>query len=100
MEKFKVEITQQAESDLASIAEFIAQDNPLWAIEFTRKLQDKITSRLSELPTQYRLFNAYRVMTYASYLVIFSVNEDAKQVVVLGICNSAHYTRYKQILFE
>lgn len=100
MPKFRVDITIQAENDMSDIVAFIAQDNPVWAIEFARELQDTVTSRLAVFPTQYRQLNSHHVMTYGNYLVFFDIDEIAYQVTVLAICNSAQYERYANMFFE
>jgi len=100
VEQFSVELSQEAEKDIESIAGYIAQDNPRWAIEYALELRIKIDASLSIFPDKYIKRKKHYVMTHWNYLVFFNIHRDSMQVVVLGIYNSAQYQKYARMLFE
>ena len=72
-----------AENDLDAIIDYIAQDNPLAAIE----LGDAIVRRVAELADQPRLHRTGRVrrtremVVHPNYLVVYRIMRDAVEIV-------------------
>ncbi len=99
MELYEVRNTEQADSDLESIAAYIAQDNLQTALSFVSKLQSEIQRILSTFPKKHRKYKDCYVLPYGSYLVLFDIDERQKTVNVLGVVNAAQYLRYKDIMF-
>ena len=82
---YQVLITERAQSDLQSIAEHIAVDNPASAIRFTNKLLDEAFS-LGHSPQRGKLFVrklGVRRIVCRPYLVYYRVETDSNIVRVL-----------------
>lgn len=77
--KFRVDITATAESDVAGIWEYIAQDKPETATAFVLRIEEQI-STLENFPERCRLVPenellgaAYRHLVYGNYRTIFRI---------------------------
>lgn len=85
-----------AEADRDDIVDYIAQDNPLAAIE----LGDAINRRVAELPAQPKLYRAGRVrgtremVVHPNYVVVYRVTPDA--IEILRVLHSAQRWPRKQ----
>ena len=72
-----------AEADRDAIIDYIAQDNPLAAIE----LGDTINERVAELPTYPKLYRLGRVkgtremVVHPNYLVVYRVRRNSIEIV-------------------
>lgn len=87
--KFRVDITLTAESDVAGIWEYIAQDKPDAATDFVRHLEEQIGS-LQDFPERCRLIpendllgTAYRHLVYGNYRTIFKIAGD--RVIIMRV---------------
>ena len=64
----------QAEMDLEAIGDYIARDNPRWAISFVRELRGQCR-KITEAPKAYRprpeLGKGLRSCAYGNYVVFF-----------------------------
>ncbi len=91
--KFKVEITQTAEKDVAEIWEYIAQDKPDAATAFIMRLEEQIDTleRLPErcplVPENELLGAAYRHLLYGNYRTIFKI--AGSRVIILRVLHGA-----------
>jgi plasmid stabilization system protein ParE len=80
-----VVLTAEAESDLESIAEFIARDSVMTALSFVHELREKCLA-LAETPRGYPLVPRYehhgvRRRPFGSYLIFYRVGTEAIEVV-------------------
>jgi toxin ParE1/3/4 len=77
--KFKVDITEVAEADVAEIWGYIAQDKPDAATAFILRLEEQISTleslpeRCPLVPENELLGTAYRHLLYGNYRTIFKI---------------------------
>lgn len=77
--KYSVDITATAESDVAEIWEYIAQDKPEAATAFVLRLEEQISTlenfpeRCQLVPENELLGTAYRHLVYGNYRTIFKI---------------------------
>jgi plasmid stabilization system protein ParE len=77
--RYQVEITPQADADLAQIVSYIAKDDPLTAEAFGMELLDQALM-LSTLPyrgSRMRGNPRARKLVYGKYLIVYTVDEAA-----------------------
>ena len=88
--RHSVVVTQHAEQDLDSIAEYVARQNPRAALELLLRLRDRI-SALAFFPERNQLRpqlgGGYRVSVVGSYLVVYRL--EAETVVVMRVFQAA-----------
>jgi len=94
-----VRLTAEAERDLETIAERIAEDNPPRALSFLEELRPKCLN-LADFPDRFALVPRYEQhgvchCAHANYLIFYRV--EAEQVVVLHILHGA--MDYQELLF-
>jgi plasmid stabilization system protein ParE len=87
----KVRITAQAESDLESIADCIAKDNPARALSFLHELRDACLD-LGDIPLAFQMVPRYerfgvRRRVHGNYLIFYRVERE--QVVILHVLHGA-----------
>lgn len=93
MPKFRVEITETAQSDVQEIFQYIAADNRKAAINLIEEIERQIDSleqfplRCSVAPESYELGVEYRHIIYGHYRTILRV--DASNVIILRIIHGA-----------
>ena len=80
---FQVFFTTAADADLDGIIDYIAEDNPLRAIEFVSELQERIYSLLREFPLSGNLYQGSRYQVFDNYVVVYDVDESAEEVYIL-----------------
>jgi plasmid stabilization system protein ParE len=91
--KFRVEITEAAEADIAEIWEYIAQDKPDAATAFILRLEEQIGTlenfpeRCPLVPENEILGTAYRHLLYGNYRTIFKIIEY--RVIILRILHGS-----------
>ncbi len=91
--KFRVEITEAAEADVAEIWEFIAQDKPEAAAAFVQRLEEQIGTlerfpeRCPLAPENELLGAAYRHLLYGNYRTIFKI--VGSRVIILRVLHGA-----------
>lgn len=91
--KFKVEITETAEKDVAEIWEYIAQDKPDTATAFIRRLEEQIGTlerfpeRCPLIPENELLGATYRHLLYGNYRTIFKI--VGTRVIILRVLHGA-----------
>ena len=91
--KYEVEITPIAETDIAGIWEYIAQDSPGNASAFITALEEQITSleqfpeRCPHIPENEILGTVYRHLLYGSYRTIFRITGTT--IVILRVIHGA-----------
>ena len=91
--KFKVEITETAEADIASIWEYISQDNIEEATNFIMHLEKQIRTleqfpeRCPSIPENIILGTSYRHLLYGKYRTIFKVL--ASRVIIMRVIHGA-----------
>ena len=91
--KFKVEITETAEADIASIWEYISQDNIEEATNFIMHLEEQIGTleqfpeRCPNIPENRILGTSYRHLLYGKYRTIFKAT--ASRVIVMRVIHGA-----------
>jgi toxin ParE1/3/4 len=96
--KFRVDITATAESDVAEIWEYIAQDKPEAATAFVLHLEEQINAlenfpeRCPLVPENELLGAAYRHLVYGNYRTIFRI--AGARVIILRVL---HATRLLDI---
>ena len=91
--RFSVEITPSAETDIAEIWDYIAQDSPADADAFVLALEEQIASlekfpeRCSRIPENEILGTSYRHLIHGSYRTIFRI--AGSRVVILRVIHGA-----------
>ena len=91
--KFSVEITPSAETDIAEIWDYIAQDSPANADAFVLALEEQIASleklpeRCSRIPENEILGTSYRHLIHSSYRTVFRIS--GSRVVILRVIHSS-----------
>jgi toxin ParE1/3/4 len=91
--KFKVDITEVAEADVAQIWEYIAQDKPDAATAFVLRLEEQIGTlerypeRCPLAPENELLGTAYRHLVYGNYRTIFKI--VGSRVIILRVLHGA-----------
>lgn len=91
--------TEEAETNLEEIGDWIAEDNPLRAITFVQTLRAKCLA-LAEIPLGFPLVPRYerasiRRRPYRDYLIFYRVSSEA--IEVLHVLHAAQ--DYERILF-
>lgn len=86
-----VVLTAEAESDLESIGDYIALDNPGRALTFIRDVREQCAT-LAEFPKRYPIVPGYeqkgvRRRTFGNYAIFYRA--DARRVTVLHILHGA-----------
>ncbi len=86
-----VVLTAEAERDLESIGDYIAQDNPARALTFIRELREQCEG-LAEFPKRFPLVPRYEAMgvrrrAFGSYAVFYRT--EANRVIVLHVLHRA-----------
>ncbi len=86
----KVQISAEAEVDIATIASFIALNNPRRAASFVGELISAC-QRLSDQPLRYAVLRDYsrevRRLPFKGYSIYYAVDTDA--VIVVHVLNDA-----------
>jgi toxin ParE1/3/4 len=91
--KFRVDITATAESDVAGIWEYIAQDKPEAATAFVQSLEEQIGTlenfpeRCQLVPENELLGTAYRHLVYGNYRIIFKI--VGARVIILRVVHGS-----------
>jgi len=91
--KFSVDITPSAETDIAEIWDYIAQDSPANADALVLALEEQIASlekfpeRCSRIPENEILGTSYRHLIHGSYRTIFRI--AGSSVVILRVIHGA-----------
>jgi toxin ParE1/3/4 len=79
----RLEFSRWVESDLDSIADYIAQDNPQRAVTFIREIRQKIY-RIGEQPLLYQLRpeigDGARLAVVGRYLILFRIIDDVVRI--------------------
>jgi toxin ParE1/3/4 len=93
VQRYKVEITRAAKSDIIEIFDHIAKDNPVAAANFVRQLERQILSlkqyplRCPIIPEAVELKREYRHLLYGAYRTIFKVS--TKSVIIIRVIHGA-----------
>jgi len=88
----RVLVHSSAESDLDRIADWIAKDNPRAAARMASKLYERISFlETDELAHMGRpgLVEGTRELVESPYIIVYRVDEERKEVVVLSIVHGA-----------
>jgi len=91
--KFKVDITESAEEDVAEIWEYIAQDKPEGATAFVLRLEEQVGTlerfpeRCPPVPENELLGADYRHVLYGNYRTIFKI--VGSRVIILRVLHGA-----------
>ena len=91
--RFKVDITEAAEADVAEIWEYIAQDKPEAAAAFVLRLEEQIDTlehfpeRCPLAPENELLGAAYRHLLYGNYRTILKI--VGTRVIILRVLHGA-----------
>ena len=79
----RIEVSSLVEGDLDEIADYIAQDNPRWALSFLREIREQILA-LGRRPLRFRvrteLEEDARVALVGRYGILFRIHDDAVRV--------------------
>ncbi|QBD75173.1 type II toxin-antitoxin system RelE/ParE family toxin [Ktedonosporobacter rubrisoli] len=82
--------TAQAETDLESIADYIALDNPARALSFVQEIRERCR-HIAHAPRGYPLAPEYgediRKLPFGNYLILYTLQAD--DIVILHIPHSA-----------
>jgi len=90
---YKVEITPAAESDIAEIWDYIAQDNTDAATNYILHLEDQVTTleqfpeRCASLPENELLGTGYRHLLFGNYRTIFKI--IGSRVIIMRVLHGA-----------
>ena len=79
----RIEVSSLVEGDLDEIADYIAQENPRWALSFLREIREQILA-LGRRPLRFRvrteLEEDARVALVGRYGILFRIHDDAVRV--------------------
>jgi plasmid stabilization system protein ParE len=79
----RIEVSSLVEGDLDEIADYIAQDNPRWALSFLREIREQILA-LGRRPLRFRLRTELeddaRVALVGRYGILFRIRDDVVRV--------------------
>jgi toxin ParE1/3/4 len=79
----RIEVSSLVEGDLDEIADYIAQENPRWALSFLREIREQILA-LGRRPLRFRLRTELeedaRVALVGRYGILFRIHDDAVRV--------------------
>jgi toxin ParE1/3/4 len=79
----RIEVSSLVEGDLDEIADYIAQDNPRWALNFLREIREQILA-LGHRPLRFRLRTELeddaRVALVGRYGILFRIRDDVVRV--------------------
>jgi plasmid stabilization system protein ParE len=86
-----VHITAEAEGDLETIADYVAQDNPVRALTFVQELR-AVCLGLSEFPNRFPLVERYaeqgiRHRVHGNYMIFYRAEPDS--ITVLHVLHGA-----------
>ena len=93
MQKYRIEITRVAESDIMDIFRHIALDNPTaadhWVNEVERQIDslEKFPSRCPVIPESRELGKEYRHILYGNYRTIFRL--EGSRVIIMRVIHGA-----------
>lgn len=93
MPKFRVEITETAQSDIWGIFQYIAADNQTAAINLIQEIERQIDSletfplRCQIIPESFELGVEYRHIIYGHYRTVFKVNHS--RVIIMRVIHGA-----------
>ena len=93
MPKFRVEITETAQSDIWGIFQYIAADNQTAAINLINEIERQIYSleifplRCPVIPESFELGVEYRHIIYGHYRTIFKVENS--RVIIMRVIHGA-----------
>jgi toxin ParE1/3/4 len=93
VQKFRVEITATAQSDIQEIFHYIAADNQKAAIKFVSEIEKQIDSlekfpaRCTIIPESHELGAEYRHSLYGHYRTIFRM--EASRVIILRVIHGS-----------
>jgi plasmid stabilization system protein ParE len=93
VQKFSVQITRKAESDISKIYQYIAQDNPTEASKWFDALEKQIASldslplRCPIIPEASFLGTEYRQLLHGNYRTIFMVEKI--NVIIMRVIHGA-----------
>lgn len=79
---FSVVFSEEAELDLAGIANYIAQNNPRRARTFVDELQAFVTEKLSMFPASGVEIGDRRYAIFGNYVVLYRIDEAARVAIV------------------
>ncbi len=91
--KFKVDITEIAEADVAEIWEYVAQDKPEMATAFVQRLEEQVgklersPERCPLAPENELLGADYRHLLHGNYRTIFKI--VGSRVIILRVLHGA-----------
>lgn len=92
-EKFAVEITRTAESDIEGLWEYLVQEDPAMATRFILDLEEKIGTlerfpeRCLPVPENELLGTAYRHYLFGQYRVVYKIR--GSRVIILRVVHGA-----------
>ena len=93
MQKYRVEITKVAESDIREIFQYIASDNKTAAMKLVSEIAWQIDSleqfplRCPVIPESQELGREYRHIIYGNYRTIFRIN--GPRVIIMRVIHGA-----------
>lgn len=93
MQKYRVEITETAESDIQEIFDYISEDSTSAATSRISEIERQINSleksplRCTIIPETQELGRAYRHIIYGNYRTIFKV--DRSKVIIMMVIHVA-----------
>jgi len=101
MSTFRIIYTCKAENDLDSIFSFIAENNPLNALNYINRMQSAIENLvispyIGVSCRSKRIKRDCRILIFTNYLIFYKVNEEKKQINILRILHGSR--RYLDLL--
>ena len=99
MQKYRVEITKTAESDLQKIFQYITSDNEVAANKLVNEIERQIDSleqfplRCPIIPESRELGKEYRHIIYGNYRTIFRI--DGSRVLIMRVIHGARLLSLK-----
>lgn len=79
---YSVLFSEEAQRDLADIADYIGQDSPRRAHTFADELQAFVTDKLSNFPASGPEIGDRRYVVYGNYVILYRVDGPARTVLI------------------
>lgn len=98
MTTFNVVFSHAADADFDDILHYIAKDDPMQAIRFVDRLQQRTIDLLSTSPNAGTPIGKFRYSVFSGYVVVYAVDEQNRRVNVVLV--SEGHRDWRKLLKE
>ena len=82
---YTVYFTDDANTDIDEILDYIARDSIETALEFIAQLQQRIDNTLSVMPKSGRKYSDARYFSFGNYIVLYDIDDNLNNVYILMV---------------